>query len=227
MAGGGFILGGLLKGLGSGLTMNAQQKREDALLALRRQYQLEDANTADAREIAKEGRAETRDIASDTRDAAVKTGLLEVANRYAQQQGETKQAYEERLIRIRGEEDRKGATHKGGIDRGLEAFRSKLDTARDAESIKLKAEIDGGQVKSVEAADDGSMLVTYTNGSVVKKNVKLRETRRETEGSDGEGSISGARNRRDGTAAPAAAPKAAAKPTNTPSSLASQPAAAA
>lgn len=206
----GFIAAGLLKGLGAGLTAEYEKRREDALIALRRQYQLEDSAAAEERAIAAEGRAETRDIASDERKAKVQTGLLELAQRYKKEENETNFEYEQRLIRLRAEEDRKGTAQKAGIDRDLETHRSRLRRSENKEDRELAAEIEGGQVQSIDEAEDGSMVVTYKNGNVVRKAIKLRDKTSRAADDEGDGTIAGARERREGK------PEAAAKPPKAP-----------
>lgn len=196
--GGQMILGGLLQGVGAGVTKLADERRQNALLALKRQYDVEDrdaniAGSLAAKQIEIEGRKEV-------------IGLTGEENRKTEK---VKQEGDIQTERVRGEETRKTETIKFSNETALTRLSKSLDQANDAASIKLKAELDGGQIDSVEAAEDGTMLVTYKNGTVVPKNVKLREKTRGDSDDDGEGSISAELNAREGGAKPA-------QPTNTP-----------
>ncbi|MGH6783997.1 MAG: hypothetical protein ACREBP_05170 [Sphingomicrobium sp.] len=188
-----FILGGLLQGVGAGLATQAAQMREDALLKLRRQYQLED-----------QASEETRGIAKEERDAKLKVGLLTLADEYRRRQGETEQEHEERLLRIKAELEGKQIGQRGEEERKTVATRAKLD----AELERLKSRLDiteaekkaHGEVSNVHAAEDGTMLVTFKDGSVIRKRAKLRDTRaRRADVAEG-GEIEEARNRRGGAA---------------------------
>lgn len=167
MARSGFIWGGLLQGLGSGLSMQAAQMREDALENLRNQ-----------RAIESEDRREARDIRAEDRATTVKVGLLDLAQKYKREEWETEQQYQERLLQMkgeieaghiaqRGEEDRATAQEKGAIDRSLEAF--KFGNEKEIEAIRAANR--GDEVHSTDVAADGSLVVMFKNG----KKVRLKE----------------------------------------------------
>lgn len=215
----GFIAAGLLKGLGAGLTAEYEKRREDALIALRRQYQTEDADLAYQRLQETEGRAEKRDIASDEREANVKTGLLALAQKYKQEENETNFDYEQRLRRLQADLDKGKATHQGSIDAGLKRLQSTLDLteAQQRAKLELEAEIKkAGQVVDHWAVtSDGKLVGVSATGQVIAKSrhpgsFNAPGGSSDDEG-DGGGSISAARDRRDGKA-PAPKKDTAAKP---------------
>lgn len=216
----GMIVGGLLAGLGRGLEMNAAQIREDALLKLREQMVID-----------AESRQEQRTIEGEQRrgeDLVGKAGLLSLTSDLRQGEENLQQGNRERLleikhgqdleqIRARGSEDRATQEVKLEGDKELERLRSSLDISEDAASQRLSQEINSGEVKSIEQADDGSMVVVYNDGRPVRvTNVKLRD---KSSGDDdegtGTGAIAAAQGRRGGgtaanatRAAPAAEPAA-------------------
>lgn len=211
----GMIVGGLLAGLGRGLEMQAAQMREDALLKLREKMVIDAENRAEERTIAGEQRR--------GEDLPGRVGLLGLAQEYKRLEGETEQQYKERLLTIqhgneleeigaRGEQDRVTQGVKFENDKQLERLRSSLDISEDAASQRLAQEIDANEVKSIEAADDGSMLVVYNDGRTVRmRNVKLRDNG--GEGEETGGLIAGAQARRNGVAAASPPPAAAATST--------------
>lgn len=178
-----FILGGLLQGAGKGITNLHEERRQNALLKLKRDQELEN-RSLDAAEV------EAKRVA----DLAAKKELL----REASEQDIEKAKITSNLKRAEREVDYT-------YDVKLENVRSGLKVKEDAASKRLAAEIDKGQVKSIEAADDGTMLVAYNDGTVVKKNIKLRETRA-SGGEDDIPTISAARGERGST--PVAKPAA-------------------
>lgn len=182
--GSGLVLGGLLQGLGAGITRQHEERRQAALAQLAHEYDLEEKRiTADAaRDVANTNAASRKEVIELTGDQNRKT-----------EEVKGKQRLEE--IREKGKVDKDIETVKFSNEKELKRLGANLDAANDRASQLLKAEIDGGQVDQIDAAEDGSMLVTYKNGSVVKKNVKLREKG----SSEDDGiSISGERAARDG-----------------------------
>lgn len=191
-----FVLGGLLQGLGSGLSQEAAQRRENSLMAARRKWQLEDQQTKERqtidaegrlvdRNIASEGRAEMRDIAAEDRKLLRDVGLLELSQKHQRKRDETLQQYKERLLKIqhnqnkeivtvKGAEARKTEGYKAGLTKDLERFKF----GNERELARFKSELDDGKVDNIKAADDGTMIVTYKDGRVTKRpGVKLRENK--------------------------------------------------
>lgn len=197
----GFLEAGLLSGLGQGLSQVAAQKREDAMNALKRQYQKEDDATAETQAIAKEGRENT-----------FKVGILSLANQYKREEGETEQKYKERLVQLQADIEARHITQRGKAAVTLAEQGAK--NAINLEAFKASVEKDKetrthGGVKSVEALQDGSAYIVYNDGTDKTDNtVKLRDNSAGDAG--GGGMIAGAQARAGGTA-PAAA-KSAAKP---------------
>ena len=180
MAGGGFIVGGLLSGLGKGLEVQAAQNREDALERLRAARQIDTENRGEVRQIAKEDRDEVRTIASDERAYGAKKSLLETAGEIKQRENETDFDYKVRLEKIRQQGDQTLETLKAKNEASLAAFRSKLDTSRDAASIKLKADIDraeaAGTLDSVEVDKEGNYVIFFKDGRQQKTDIGAKPT---------------------------------------------------
>lgn len=217
----GFLTAGLLKGLGSGLAMEAEQRRENALIALRRQYQQEDIAATETRTIAAEGRAEDRDIRKDEREFGVKKELVEIAQRYKQQENETNQQYEERLIRLRADEDRKSKTWQGNIDKTMEKLKHQFNLtelqAKEAAELASDLEKAGKVADHWEVTSDGRLVGVSSTGQVIarSRNAGSFIPSRGGNADDGDdtsgGTIAGARARTGGGEAPTAA-----KPTPAP-----------
>lgn len=204
-AGSGFVLGGLLQGLGQGVSNLYEERRQNALAALKRQEDVEDrdAKIAGAQDIAQIQTQGRKEVISLTGEENRKTEELKGRQRLEE-------------IKTKGEQDIKVEGVKFSNQKQLDELGANLDIKKDKASQLLKKDIDGGQVDHIDAADDGSMIVTYKNGTVVKKNIKLRE--KTSSSDDDEGSISAELNGRNqsggGAAQPAAQPaaKTAAKP---------------
>ncbi len=162
----GFMLAGLLQGAGAGFSQLAAQRREDALISLRRQYQQEDTAASNLREDAKE-----------ERDAKLKVGLLAFADESKRREGETEREHEIRMEKLKSDLQAGREASKAKIDVSMEVLKSKLDRLETAEAKKLEAQLASGDVKDIRAAEDGSMLVTYKNGTTEKRGTKLRDTR--------------------------------------------------
>lgn len=180
----GFLTAGLLTGLGNGLVQQSQQMREDALLKLRRQYQLEDQATAEQQAIAKEDRTAKRDAENDTRDYLSKASLLGMAQEFQQKEGETKQQYAERLLRLRGEIESSQITQRGKIDKEIEgvkfsnekalaSLKAGLDRQNDAASQRLKRDLERGVAKVVGRTPEGNIIVQRGDTGLITTNVKM------------------------------------------------------
>lgn len=187
-SGGTFILGGLLQGLGKGITNMREERRQDALLKLKREYELADQTTAAAAAEAAATRAQKDRIEILDRGNTADIEKAKVTSNLKQAERAVDYTY----------------------DVKLENVRAGLDIKKDAASKRLAAEIDAGQVQGVDTAEDGSMIVTYKGGSVVKKNIKLY-VRPVGEGDSDTPTIDGARGERGGKPA-VAAPVAATAP---------------
>tara|TARA_R110000824_G_scaffold401790_1_gene616439 strand:- start:27748 stop:28539 length:792 start_codon:yes stop_codon:yes gene_type:complete len=148
-----YILGGLLTGLGKGMTASALQDREDALEKLKNQRTIETEGRTDERLIAAEGRAEERSIASDERQYGIKKGLLVTGGEIKKDQSKTDLENKKDL-----------ETHKGGIDERLARVKSVLDTNRDAASIRLRDELESGNIDDVIIDSAGNYVKLYKDG---------------------------------------------------------------
>lgn len=184
------IGGGLLQGLGAGLTARHEERRQNALLAIKRAYQIEDR--AYEREVKQEDRAA---------DLEAKKELLG----YGTQMDIAKAEVGSNLKRAERAVDY-------DYDVKLETLRSSLTEGRtrrltEAE-VRLRNSLDAGDVQSVQKGADGTAIVFYKDGRQEATGVKLHLGG--GDGEEGGGTIADARTRRGGEK-PASQP-AAAKP---------------
>lgn len=227
MAGGNFILGGLLSGAGAGLAMTAQQKREDALEALRNQRQLDGEQRQDQRTIAQETRAEERAIRTEdrasareditaARDANIKAGLLKIASENKISESEVAHRFTLDEIEAKGRIESNQIAQRGKQDERLAQIKADLDRRNDRDSQELKQQIDRGEREVIGVDENGFVLVMTGSGTIITTKTKMRDKG----GEDGGATIGDARSSRSGAAAPAAAPApkaaGATKPTAAP-----------
>lgn len=187
-----YLIGGLLKGLGAGFTNLHEEQRQNALLALKREQDVQDTAT----EVAAKEAARVADLAGKKEIIDYSTGA------------DTKQ-YAAKAV-----EDRKTETIKFSNTKELERFKTQLDTQKDAASQALRARLDAGKndVHSIEQADDGSMIIVRKDGKLEQTGVKM--IIKPVAGADSGTTVADAIARRNGTApankpAPTAAPTAA------------------
>lgn len=178
MAGGGFILGGLLQGVGRGMEQNFLARREEALQRLRQQQTLEAEDRADKRTMASEARAEDRDIRKETRTEEAygrKQGIdfqndvqkLKVAGDIKSQDRKEQFGYDVQLTSIKAGEDRKTASFRAKLDQDLATMKAELDRNNDADSQRLRAELDGGNIKDRVTDANGRVILIRQDGQMV------------------------------------------------------------
>lgn len=199
-----FVLGGLLQGLGQGINNVVKERRENALLALRRQQEKEDyaQKRGDLLEDYERKRAD--DLTDLAAEGEVKKGLLQIAgtNRVAE-------------IQATGDENRKNRQTDYVYDVKLEEVRATLDIRKgnanavnDRKLEELKAKLDPeikDPVTETKVAEDGSLILIHKSGKRVKdtSGTKFQVKTGKDEDEDAP-TIAGARQGRG--AAPAAAP---------------------
>lgn len=207
MSGGGFILGGLLQGIGKGITDDVNERRRIALENLR-------ADREQAITTLKEDRADARAATEGQR--ATERAIAVVKETGAQNRETTGVKTQGEIAKLGVEYKSKAALAQ--FTNSLEIFRdnnkSKLDTAREATIAKLKGEIEGGMVDTVTPLEDGSFNVTYKDGGTAKTGIIGRVDRNRSD--EGGGSLAALRSGGSGgsTPAPAAAAPAAASATD-------------
>lgn len=157
----GFVLGGLLSGVGQGLAQDIADRRAMALQQLRGQQAAE----SDARQAAAAERADERKYQNQKGLLAVGTSL-DIAkenavsgNRIAEKREQGKIDYKLQGQKIAGE--RGIAELKGSIDARLAAQKGTID----AGLVRLKSELDGGDVDSVQQTADGRYFIVKKDGS--------------------------------------------------------------
>lgn len=163
------IFGGLLGGIGVGLEKQAIMNREAALEQLRQQ------NYAQARADRQAERQEDRQWQKEDVETAntMKVGLMSYAAKIAKEQGETDQAYKERLERIKAEEDRRTEGVKAANAQALARLNSVLNTREDAASQRLKKELEDGQAKVVGTNPEG-FIITQKGNTLFTTTVKMQ-----------------------------------------------------
>lgn len=194
-AGTDFVLGGLLQGLGQGITNITNQKREDALMKLRRQFQQED----DARKREQQLDDRAVDRAYQKEDA-----IAAVANRKEL----LKEAGQIKLVEIDAEAKADAAKERAEYDREIDKaiILSKLKINEDATSKKIAKALDTGEISTTKVGEDGSLVLIYKNGRrEVDRSIKVQTGSGDDD--SGGGSIAAARGARGGESAPPA-PKA-------------------
>lgn len=160
MGAGGYILGGLLQGIGRGQEMSILQARQDALEELRNKRAIEAEGRADQRTQASEARAEIRQADRDERLYGQKKDLLTA--------GSEAKVTE---IRAKGEEDRRSRATDYNYDVALEKVKNKLDVARDEASIRLRSQLDTGSAW-LQQTRNGEMVIIDRDGNVTPTGVK-------------------------------------------------------
>lgn len=164
----GYVMAGLLSGLGQGMQLMGQQQHEAAIEALRNQRQIE-----------QEGRAEARDDRKSARETSEKIGLLGLAQQYKQAEGETEFQYKVRLEKIEAEKEASQIAQRGKIDANLAVLKARLDQANDVESQKLKAAIAAeeraGKFVRSDVDTNGRLIATFEDGHQVATPFTARE----------------------------------------------------
>lgn len=171
-----FLLGGLLSGLGAGLQQEAAQRREDALIALRRQFQQEDQATAQTQTIAAEERAEERDVRTDKRrgtDLSGRTSLLRTAGEIKQRENESDQQFKERMAREQFEREKEKLGIQASNARELAVLQNSLGMSRDAADRSLAAEIERGKAKVIGVDPDGYIIVQRGDVGLITTRTKM------------------------------------------------------
>lgn len=167
MAGGNFILGGLLSGLGRGMEQDYLAKREEALQRLRKQNQMDAENRAEQRDIRKESRTDERDARKMERDAGYDIQKLKVAGDIKSADRRDQFGYDVQLTKIKANEERGTVAFKDKLDRDMATLRARLDQNNDAESQRLKAELDSGNIKDRVTDANGRVILIRNDGKMV------------------------------------------------------------
>lgn len=157
-----FIAGGLLAGAGQAITKAADERRQNALLALKRQWDVEDNEAA----------------AQNKLDVVTQQGINRVDEITAtgEQNRETEKVKgeQDRLKEAtKGEEDRKTAKFKGGIDLShdtqIEAIRHKYNLseiqARSLADYQKEAKLNHSTPDHYEVAANGQIVIWNKDGT--------------------------------------------------------------
>jgi hypothetical protein len=125
------VLGGLLQGAGKGLADQYEERRQEALAALKRQYDVEDRDTKIAADAANtqaeiQGR---KDIVSLTGDTNIKTE------------------------KVKGEEDRITAAARGEVEQQNIKLKGSIDLSNDTAIEKLKHDHNLDEITAKSLAD--------------------------------------------------------------------------
>ncbi len=167
MAGGNFLLAGLMQGLGRGMEADYMQKRQDALENLRNQRQVESEERQESRTIEREGRQQQNAIELADIQAGHKRDLLIASGEETRRTNEQKFEQEIKLVGIKANEDRSTAAFKSKLDQNLASVKSNLDRMNDEYSQKLKAQLEDRNDPVVDQFNDINGRVVYRRKSGV------------------------------------------------------------
>jgi hypothetical protein len=208
-SGGLFVLGGLLAGAGKAITDNYEERRQMALLDLKRQWDTEDSVAAHQNKL-----DELQAQGQNQIDVINATGERNIAT-------EKERGTQQRLTEAtRGAEDRKTAEIKGNIDLShdtqIEAIKHKYSlTEIQATAIaayQKDAKLNHMQPDHYEKTADGHIVIWNKDGTTRGAIGTDGQFVPPGSGSDDEPTITGTAADRNGGAKPAAA---AAKPSDT------------
>jgi hypothetical protein len=155
MSGGGFILGGLLSGLGAGIVQDAAQQREAAMEKLRQQFARDSEDRGEQRLIRAETRKEGYDVRADQRRLGSDLTKLREGGKIQSEQDRIKLAHDVALENLRT-----------GNQIKVETVRSSLRRAETKEEIALRDSLDAGDYSSVVVGGDGSYYGVTERGLV-------------------------------------------------------------
>ena len=167
MAGGNFILGGLLSGIGRGMEQDFLARRQDALEKLRRQDVIDAEDRREQSTIRAESRADQRKIASDARDYENDVNKLREAGKIKSQDRADQFGYDVKLTKIKANEDRSTAGFKAKLEQDLATMKAKLDQENDAASQRLKAQLDSGDIKDRVTDANGRVILITNDGQMI------------------------------------------------------------
>jgi hypothetical protein len=195
-----YALGGLLGGVGKAITDDAEQRRQDALLALKRQYDVQDR---DARL--------TTAVQMNNDDNKAKLDAIRTSGEENRSTEQIKAAADVQKIRIKGQIDLNN-------DKVLEALKHSYNisegAAADARKLANDLTLAGVTVDHWDVTSDGKMVAFNKQGKVLAASShpgSFNPSNQPKNEDDGDGSISGQRAARNGKPAPAAAEPAPSK----------------
>ena len=211
----GFLLGGLLEGLGAAASNIATDKRNAAMENLKRQQDLQDYATK---------RADKQ--TDDEGDFKDKVSLLKYAGEAKRLEGETDFQYKARLLALGNQFDlgkitateqarTAGQIQLAGVnfkyDKALKGEEARLRQIGDRDSLILADQIKNGNGEVVGTSPEGYAVIKLGNNALITTHTKLDKVGKGDEGSSG-GSIAAARVGRGGTPAVPVVNTAPAKP---------------
>lgn len=171
MAGGNLVLGGLLSGLGRGMEQSYLANREEALARLRdertQKALIDQEDRGEQREIRKETRKATADEMAADRAVVRDERKLRVAGEETRATAETKFGYDVQLSKINATEDRKTAAFKAKLDAGNAAMLEAIKGKNDQESIRLRKELDSGDIKDRITDANGRVILIRSDGQMI------------------------------------------------------------
>ncbi len=167
MAGGNFILGGLLSGIGRGMEQDYLARREEALQRLRNQDTIDAENRREQATIRAEGRADTRKIDAEKRDYENDVGKLRVAGEIKSKDRADQFGYDVKLAKIKANEDRNTAGFKAKLDQDLATMKAELDKSTDEYSQRLKTQLASGKIKDRVTDANGRVILITNDGQMI------------------------------------------------------------
>jgi hypothetical protein len=149
-----YVLGGLLGGAGQAITNEAEQRRQDALSALKRQYEVEDRNYNAAADLAKSKQAGENALAV-VRATGTENRSTEVVKTQAD-------AY---LARLKGSIDLSNTTQIKALEH---TYNVSEETVRAALDLKKQLAVAGQTVDHWAVTTDGKMVAFNKQGGVLR-----------------------------------------------------------
>lgn len=222
-----FVLGGLLGGLGQGLSMQAMQNREDALERLRAARQIDTESRLEQRTIAQEGREEQRGIAKEGRDFEYKKGLLGETARYKADEDVREIEGRVRVEQTKTQGDLTLEAVKARNAQRLESMRQAGDLRLEDKKAALEFEAEqrkrGNDITEFVTAENGQLMGVTADGTTIAvkgerngKRVAIKVLQKDKGDDEDDYAPRRGRETSRGTspapAAPAPSPKAPAKP---------------
>lgn len=151
----GYALGGALQGLGSGMQKDVQARRDEALQAMRDKTAADAATLADQRQSTRDATKHGYDVEDAQALAGSKLDQLSAAARADAAKAQVQHVY--KLDEI---------DHENVGKRELATLESNLGTARDQASIRLRDQLQSGDVSNVVRGKDGQYYGVTDKGLV-------------------------------------------------------------
>lgn len=151
----GYVIGGALQGAGQGIAQEAVMRRNAALEAMRQQYQTQRDDKAAQARAAERKEERGWKVEDQQTDYNNKAGLLALGGNIQQQRDESQHGYKMAEIK----------TQQVG-QKELARLNSGLQQARTAAELKLRDQLESGDISNVVRGEDGQYYGVTKRGLV-------------------------------------------------------------